>query len=238
MRKNKKGTKVIISIGIGIVILAIIAIIGLIIYDNMQYNVVAQEIAKINSEKVVDMEIKSKGKYETLEKSIKEYANEYYSNINSLKELYTLDELKSMLSIDNISKDGPNFDTTKTVISNFVTKQNEIKAKLTEMTSDEYLNNKINEYSLDEKNAKIYISTLNLKDDSTKIINVIDAYNKYIIDIENVLNFLKDNQSNWSVKDGKIMFKKADLLDNYNSLITKQKDTQTELKNVLSNNNI
>ena len=238
MRKNKKGTKVIISIGIVIVLLAIIAIIGLIIYDNMQYNVVAQEIAKINSEKVVDMEIKSKGKYETLEKSIKEYANEYYSNINSLKELYTLDELKSMLSIDNISKDGPNFDTTKTVISNFVTKQNEIKAKLSEMTSDEYLNNKINEYSLDEKNAKIYISTLNLKDDSTKIINVIDAYNKYIIDIEKVLNFLKDNQSNWSVKDGKIMFKKADLLDNYNSLITKQKDTQTELKNVLSNNNI
>lgn len=238
MRKNKKGTKVIISIGIGIVILAIIAIIGLIIYDNMQYNVVAQEIAKINSEKVVDMEIKSKGKYETLEKSIKEYANEYYSNINSLKELYTLDELKSMLSIDNISKDGPNFDTTKTVISNFVTKQNEIKAKLTEMTSDEYLNNKINEYSLDEKNAKIYISTLNLKDDSTKIINVIDAYNKYIIDIENVLNFLKDNQSNWSVKDGKIMFKKADLLDNYNSLITKQNETQSELRNVISNNNI
>lgn len=238
MRKNKKGTKVIISIGIVIVLLAIIAIIGLIIYDNMQYNVVAQEIAKINSEKVVDMEIKSKGKYETLEKSIKEYANEYYSNINSLKELYTLDELKSMLSIDNISKDGPNFDTTKTVISNFVTKQNEIKAKLSEMTSDEYLNNKVNEYSLDEKNAKIYISTLNLKDDSTKIINVIDAYNKYIIDIEKVLNFLKDNQSNWSVKDGKIMFKKADLLDNYNSLITKQKDTQTELKNVLSNNNI
>ena len=238
MRKNKKGTKVIISIGIVIVLLAIIAIIGLIIYDNMQYNVVAQEIAKINSEKVVDMEIKSKGKYETLEKSIKEYANEYYSNINSLKELYTLDELKSMLSIDNISKDGPNFDTTKTVISNFVTKQNEIKAKLSEMTSDEYLNNKVNEYSLDEKNAKIYISTLNLKDDSTKIINVIDAYNKYIIDIEKVLNFLKDNQSNWSVKDGKIMFKKADLLDNYNSLITKQNETQSELRNVISNNNI
>lgn len=238
MRKNNKGTKVIISICVGIVILTIIAIIGLIIYDNMQYNVVAQEIAKINSEKVVDMEIKSKGKYETLEKSIKEYANEYYSNINTLKELYTLDELKSMLSIDNISKDGPNFDTTKTAISNFVTKQNEVKAKLSEMTSDEYLNNKVNEYSLDEKNAKIYISTLNLKDDATKIINVIDAYNKYIIDIENVLNFLKDNQANWSIKDGKIMFKKVELLDNYNSLITKQNETQSELRNVISNNNI
>lgn len=233
-----KSTKVIISVFVVIVILSIVGILGYIVYDNVQYNVVAKEVSKINAEKIVDMEIKSKGKYQNLEKAIKEYANEYYLNVNKLKELYSKDELKSMLSIDNISSDGPNFDATKTTISNFITEQNNVKTKLQEIVSDEYLNKKAAEYSLDEKNRELFIATLNLKEDATKIINVIDAYNKYIIDIENVLNFLKDNQANWSIKDGKIMFKKVELLDNYNSLITKQNETQSELRNVISNNNI
>lgn len=237
MRKNSGNTKVIGIIVIGI-ILIIAGILGYFMYDSIQYSVLAQEISKINNEKRVDLDIKSKGKYEDLERGIKEYANEYYSNINKLKELYSKDELKNMLSIQNIKNDGPNFDTTKTTITNFVSEQNNIKEKLQNMTSEEYLNKKVEEYSLDAKKRGLFLSTLDLKEDANKIIGIIDSYLKYVNSIDSVINFLKENKDNWSIKDDKIMFKNVELLNNYNSLISTQKDVQIELKNKLSNNKV
>lgn len=237
MRKYSGSTKVIIILFV-LVILGIVGILGYFMYDNMQYSVLAEEISKINNGESIDLEIKSKGKYQNLEKGIKEYANEYYQNVNKLKELYSKDELKSLLSIDNITNDGPNFDNTKTITTNFLTEQNNVKTKLQEMVTEEYLNKKADEYSLDENNRELFLSTLDLKEDASKIIEVIDSYTKYVNSIDNVINLLKDNQANWSVKDGKIMFKNVELLNNYNSLITSQKEAGNELKIKLSSKKI
>ncbi len=232
MQKNSGSiSKVLIVIAVIVVVGIILAIGAYFIFDNAQYTIVSEEVNKINTSKTVDMNIKSKGRYQNLEKGIKEYANEYYENFNKLKELYSKDDLKNCLAIDNIKNDGPNFDNTKNTIN--VTKEDEtkIKTRLQEMVSEEYLNKKAEELNLDSKMKELFLSTLNLKSDVEAVTSISESYDKCLAGIEDILNFLNENQSGWSIKNEKIMFNSVDLLTKYNSLVSTHKINQTQLAN-------
>lgn len=232
MQKNSgRISKILIVVVVVIIVGAILAIGAYFIFDNAQYTIVSEEINKINTSKTVDMDIKSKGKYQSLEKGIKEYANEYYQNVNNLKELYSKDDLKNCLAIDNIKSDGPNFDTTKNTINVIREDENKIKARLQEMVSEEYLNKKAEELKLDEKMRETFLSTLNLKSDVESITSISESYDKCLTGIEDILNFLNENQTGWTIKNDKIMFNSVDLLTKYNSLVSTHKINQTQLSN-------
>lgn len=232
MNKNSGEAKnKLVIIAVVIILVVLVGIVGYFAYDNTQFQVVSNEVSKINAETEIDMNIKARGKYKNLEKGIKEYANEYYQSVKELKALYEKDDLKDCLGIENIKSDGPNFDNTKLKINSFREEEPKLKTKLQEMVSEEYLNKKVEELGLDEKMKQLYLSTLNLKSDVDSIISISDSYNACIDSIEKVLNFLNENQSNWSVKDEKIMFNKVDLLSEYNSLISTHRINQTKLSN-------
>lgn len=232
MQKNSGNiSKMLIVIAVIILVGIILAIGAYFIFDNAQYTIVSEEINKINTNKTVDMDIKSKGKYQNLEKGIKEYANEYYQNVTDIKELYSKDELKNSLSIENIKSDGPNFDETKNTINVIKEEEAKIKTRMQEMVSEEYLNKKAEELKLDGKMKEIFLSTLNLKGDVETISSISESYNKCLNSIEDILNFLNENQTGWTIKNDKIMFNSVDLLTKYNSLVSTHKTNQTQLAN-------
>lgn len=228
MKKNgsAKIAIIIISVLVGLVILAVG---GYFIFDNMQYNIVKNEVAKINFETAVDMELKSQGKYQNLERGIKEYANEYYENAKVISDFYAKGELNTALGIENIKKDGPNFETTKGKINHFKEEENKAVARLQEMITQDYMNQKMTELALNEKQKELFRSALQLENDVKEIVEISESYNKFVGAIESVINFLIDNQANWSVKDDKVMFKKIDLLEKYNTLIDELNAVQKEL---------
>lgn len=230
-RNNGEAKNKLVIIAVVIILAILFGIVAYFAYDNMQFQVVSDEVSKINAETEIDMNIKAKGKYKNLEKGIKEFANEYYQTIKDLKSLYEKDDLKDCLGIENIKSDGPNFDGTKLKINTFREEEPKLKAKLQEMISEEYMNKKVEELGLDEKMKELFFSTLNLKSDVDAILSISDSYNSCIDSMEKVLNFLNENQSNWSVKEDKIMFNKVDLLSEYNSLVSTHKINQTKLLN-------
>lgn len=204
------------------------------LYDYIQYKVIAKEVEKINKERKVDMQIKSNASHQNLEKAIKEYANEYYSNINELKILYAKDDLKLLLGVDNLKTDKPQFTKSKNIISNFIKEQKQINDKLQPMVADEFITQIADKYELTGKKRRIYFSTLNLKEDATKISEIVVGYQKYAEAMLNILDFLKDNQNKWTIDDKKIIFNNVNLLNRYNELIKTQKELQADLKTKLS----
>ncbi len=230
-RNNGEAKNKLVIIAVIIILIVLFGIVGYFVFDNIQFQVVSEEVTKINAETEIDMNIKAKGKYKNLEKGIKEFANEYYQTIKDLKYLYEKDELKDCLGIENIKSDGPNFDGTKIKINTFKEEEPKLKSKLQEMISEEYMNKKVEELGLDEKMKALFFSTLNLKNDVDAILSISESYNACIDSMQKVLNFLNENQSSWSVKEDKIMFNKVDLLSEYNSLISTHKINQTKLLN-------
>ena len=87
-RNNGEAKNKLVIIAVIIILIVLFGIVGYFVFDNIQFQVVSEEVTKINAETEIDMNIKAKGKYKNLEKGIKEFANEYYQTIKDLKYLY------------------------------------------------------------------------------------------------------------------------------------------------------
>ncbi len=234
MNNKKNGASKLIIILITIVILAaiIIAISFVLINNNKnkQMSLLNEEINNIVTSKAVNDEIKTKGDFAKVEKALKEYLKEYLEKSNELSNLYNDSILKDSLTASNFASDGPEFAKTKENIQKIRETEKNVKERLNQMVSDEYINSKADELNLNEYYSNIFKDTLNLKEDVSKFNELIEKYDKCVNGIENVLNFLTENKDNWSIKDDKVMFYKANLLSTYNSLVMEVNSAQTDLK--------
>lgn len=175
-------------------------------------------------------EIKSKGSYAIVEKTIKEYLDSYAVNLQEVLAVINDTKLVKMLSYDNYSTDGPEFKESleylKEISENFNLKidkllsdveEDNIKSYIKGKTDDSYYINLYNELMLDGSMIDDFRETKSLLEKTkVSVNNTFDVCN-------DVLEFLIYNKDSWTVEDGEIKFLTVDLYNYYNALISKLK---------------
>lgn len=220
-----------------IVIVAILAliIVGVIGYfatlDLKQGVILRKEVDTIGKSDItkdeIDMTIKTKGDYAVVEKTIKEYLNNYSINIKEAMNIMQDKKMAEILTVDNYKNDGPEFTNSKEYISKAKTDFNEKMNLLISMTSEEKMMQEIENKNLDSNFVELYRELMlgdkmeedlkqmvkSLEEASTTINNILDTQEK-------VIDLLINNKGKWEVEGNQIQFSTQKLVNEYNSLIS------------------
>ncbi len=219
-----------------IVIVAILAliIVGVIGYfatlDLKQGVTLRKEVDTIGKSDItkdeIDMTIKTKGDYAVVEKTIKEYLNNYSINIKEAMNIMQDKKMAEILTVDNYKNDGPEFTNSKEYISKTKTDFNEKMNLLINMTSEEKMMQEIENKNLDSNFVELYRELMlgdkmeedlkqmvkSLEEASTTINNILDTQEK-------VIDLLINNKGKWEVQGKQIQFSTQKLVNEYNDLI-------------------
>lgn len=225
MKKKKKIIIAVVSI-----IIVICGVFGYMFYSDMkQEKILRDEILKVSGvnlmSKDIDMEIKTKGDYAIVEKTIKEYLSEYASLAKEIINKVEDKRYQQVLTIENIKKDAPNFVESEKTISelNGITERVDT---MINMTSKDAVMKKIEEKHLDSYYNDLYdgimfgSGTINQLD---SVKNSLSLSNKKLKSLSNTyteaINFLKSNKGKWEVSGNQLYFYSNDLVSKYNKII-------------------
>lgn len=215
------------------VLLDMFLLIGfLVIRDATMLNDLKKEINTLSKLEITkdryNTKVKTKGNYGVVEKSIKNYLDDYAVSLQEVLDALNDEKLTKVLSYDNYKEDGPEFTKSLEYLNNkketFNKKIDSLLDKSDEKTIKKYINDEIDdpyfrdlyvELMLTEERKDTFKETKDLLEESkTRINNVLDTS----ID---VLNFLKSNKDNWVLENGEIKFKNRDLYNQYMDKVSK-----------------
>ena len=204
----------------------------LVIRDKTNLTNLNKEIKEINKLDITkdkyDRRIKTSGDYALVEKTIKNYLNDYSKGIQEIKNTMNDSKLTKILSFDNYSTDGFEFvesfkylesekkDFNKE-IDLLIEKSNKkyIEKYIDKKIKDRYFNDLCNELMVTDKR-------INSLEETKKTLEEIKSKVNKIIDTSTeVLNLLKDNKDDCVLEEGQIKFKSKSVFDKYNELINK-----------------
>lgn len=226
-KSNKKKITTIIS-----VIAAIIVIVLGVLSANeyKQKEIIGKEMESINQSGEVNQEIKSKGKYAEVEKALKDYVTEYQGIAKDMVNEYQNEKFTTILSADNYKNDGPNFEESKKLVSDVKAKGEETKTKLGEMVTDEYKEKRATDCNLSGKYKDLFKDSIKLESELKDVNSTIDNVNNYLDKIDEIFDFLKENQGKWQIRNDKVEFSDMSQLTKYNSLIISVNTAASKLK--------
>lgn len=225
-RKLRKtlNKKAIIAILIAIGIIAISIIVYAIIYNKQQQEILTQEIGQITLNKQIDMNLKTKGNYAKVEKTIKEYR----TKIEELEEQYynnSAKKLFSELTPTYLAKNKENLAEKLNSLSQNEKIANESVQNIINMLNINYINNEISKYNLSEKYNEIYLELILEDKDLTKLVQnwklELKDNTQRMSSLRELMQILTSNPDDWIVQDGVVKFKNPDSLYRYNILYDK-----------------
>lgn len=230
----KKGNNIIKVVAIVIVVILLVIVGGILRYNTTQKNILIQEVNKLvkSEDLTVDTidvdDIKSNGKYGEVEKAIKTYLNDYAVEVQKLIEISQDDKISNLLSIDNYKEDGPDFTETLSYIEETTKQLDEASEKAIKLMEKEEMYNYIDNYDLDEKYKELYRTLMldeetenDLQEAQTELQDSVDSLKNNLQVATEILNFLKENQNEWQIKNSLIMFNNQTLLNQYNEYTKK-----------------
>lgn len=216
-----------------IIVLAIVGVVGYMLASSLIQEITlrkeADAIGKLDITKdSIDMEIKTKGDYAVVEKTMKEYMNTYGTTCKELMDILQDDQMGKILTAENYKNDGKEFIKTKEYITKTKTDFNEKINKLIEMSSEEKMMDAIEEKQLEESYVELYKEIMlgnEIKEDLQEVVNELEeaskAINNRLEGEEKIINLLVENKNKWNVNDnGEIEFETQKLVDEYNNLIS------------------
>lgn len=229
-----KNKKILIGVIIAIIVVVAIALVGGFIY--IQKNKINQEnILKEEAEKLakldltkdeIDMDIKTKGKYAIVEKTMKDYMKETQTVMTELIDLFNNSDLDKTLSSENLSKDAPEFVETKEKLASLKTKLSEYSEKCDKLLNAKNIENAINDKGVSKYYKELYVNLMlddetkeSIEKENTELKKSIEEVNKAIEGLEKIVNFLTENKDEWTVTDGKIQFKSITKYKEYYQIV-------------------
>ena len=229
MTKKKLKKPVIVVIGVIISIIIIIMAVNL-VKDLNAEKILKEEVNKITNldftKDEIDMRIKTKNDYAIVEKTIKEFWNEYHSLAREIIELTNDDKVKNILSIQNYELDGKEFKTTKDYISSTQSKIKDNINKIIELTNKDNIEKRIEDKKLTQYYVDLYNELMvdyDIEDDISATIKELEDLQNHVDDVFNyytkVIDFLVTNQSSWTINNEKLEFTSESLANQYNALI-------------------
>ena len=228
-----KNKKVLIGVIIAVVVVAI-ALVGGYFYNQQnktkQENVLNEEVEKLSkldlTKDEIDMNIKTKGKYAIVEKTMKDYMKETQTVMTELIDLFNNSDLDKTLSSENLSKDAPEFAETKEKLTSLKTKLSEYSEKCDQLLTAENIENAINHKGVSTYYKKLYVNLMlddetreSIEKERTELKNSIQEVNKAIEGLEKIVNFLTENKDEWTVTDGRIQFKSITKYKEYYQIV-------------------
>ena len=219
---------------VGIIGVLLVIIIGVLIYlislDFTQKEKLKKEVEKIVKLDIkkdqVDMQIKTKGNYAIIEKTIKEYINVCSINYKDLVNILQDERLAEILSAENYKNDGQDFVQSKEYIKNIRANFNDKFSLLMQMVTEDKIKEVIQNKEVDERKIQLYNEIIfeeqvqiyfkelksNLEESSKILNNILDVQEK-------VINMLIENKGKWKVDKDKIVFDTKSLVNEYNEYI-------------------
>lgn len=226
MSKKKKCFFIVIFVMIDVFLLiSYLSIRDYTLLNNLKKEVSAISKLDIGKDRY-NRKIKTRGNYAIVEKAIKEYLDENALLLQDTFGVLKEEELKSILSYDNYSKDGPLFtESLKYLKSEKESFNNNLQTFLDNL-SEEEMSNYIKEKTNDSYSQKLYRelilnSELRKKyDDTKKLASDTSVRVNHLLDSSHaVLDFLVANNGFWIVENGEIKFANQDLYNQYVILI-------------------
>ena len=237
--KPKKSKKKIIITIVAIVVIVLLLIAAFIGYHYSQLKILTEEVNKLSTTEYinadgtvkedasVDMEIKTKGSYAIVEKTLKDYMNETIEVVKESSDVEkAISDLSGISSIDQIAYDAPDFTETKQKISDARQKTLEYFNKLKEKSNKDNLLNAIDDknvgdyykelykrLAIDEESSQNLDSALSELESQEGIIEGVFDY------FSNIINFLSENQDAWVIEDGQVLFYNQAKLNEYNTIV-------------------
>ena len=232
----KKGVKIAIIVG---VIIIVIALAGgyFFMNDAGQKAKILEEFAQIEeitSSENIDMEalnaktstIVTTGKYATVEKAAKNYANDLFNSAFEIKTIMEDETLVKLLTAENYQEDGPEFVKTKKYISETKQKLEDGKNEMLSYLEESKINSYIEAETTEEYYVNLYkelvTEDIEISDtERNELESSIDMVVSLLDTAEEVIDFLIANKGKWEVQDGQIAFATNDLVQTYNEFLTK-----------------
>lgn len=207
----------------------------LVIRDKTNLANLNKEVKEINKLDITkdnfNRRIKTSGDYALVERTIKNYLNDYSKGVQEVKNTMTDSQLTKILSYDNYTSDGFEFvesfkylssekESFNKEIDSLIEKSNKksMEKYINKKIKDKYYNNLCTELMITEERIESLEETKKtLEEIKSKVNNIIDTSSE-------VLNLLKDNKDDCVLEDGQIKFKSKPVYDKYNELINKIKE--------------
>ena len=190
-----------------IIVLAIVGVVGYMLASSLMQEITlrkeADAIGKLDITKdSIDMEIKTKGDYGVVEKTMKEYMNTYGTTCKELMDILQDDQMGKILTAENYKNDGKEFIKTKEYITKTKTDFNEKINKLIEMSSEEKMMEVVKEKQLEESYVELYKEIMlgnEIKEDLQEVVSELEEASKAInnrLEVEEkIINFLNDMEN-------------------------------------------
>lgn len=228
MNFKRKSSYVIVFIFIDILLCASLYF----IIDATNINLLKKEITSLSKLDIsvdkINKDSKTYFKYRIVENTIKDFLNDYSYKINEVYEFVDDDKLIKILSYDNYLNDGSEFNDSKHYLVDRKIKFNNIINELEKILEEDnikkLIRNKItNEYYITLYDEMIFSDEFNEQFENNRIFlkELRDKYNNIYDTSLEVLNFLSLYKDSWKLENGEIKFINNDLLNYYNSLISK-----------------
>ncbi len=167
--------------------------------------------------------IVTKGDYGVVEEAIKNYIKDTSSIAEKIIDTMNSEEFGTILTIENFEKDGKEFTESKEFITTTRETLEQCKEEYEQQFSEEKMMSYINDKGLDEYYVELYkneIATVSEENNQTvqeSIDQVIDLLDK----VEDAIDYLIENEDDWNIINGSLMFLDQDKLDEYQEILSK-----------------
>lgn len=167
--------------------------------------------------------IVTKGDYGVVEEAIKKYIKDTSSIAEKIIDTMNSEEFGTILTIENFEEDGKEFTESKEFITTTRETLEQCKEEYEQQFSEEKMMSYINDKGLDEYYVELYknqIATVSEEDNQTvqeSIDQVIDLLDK----VEDAIDYLIENEDDWNIINGSLMFLDQDKLDEYQEILSK-----------------
>ena len=232
-----KKNKIVLGIVLALLIIVVAGISIYIYFDYQRYNHEEELKIEVNSVLAKDytsdtflVDTKTKGSYQVVEKTIKEYMQKYANAVQSVLSVAHDEKFVQILSIDNYKKDAKEFKNTKeyiektkqtlndnyNIINTYANKENILK-EIDNKKLSEYYTNLYKEIMSNDQFIKKITQTKDMVDKNYQtMIKLLDSSQK-------VIDFLVKNNKKWEIKNNLVEFENDSLLKDYNKLINEVK---------------
>lgn len=226
-RAKRRKIKKVFKICMILLIVILLAVLGIIQFR--QVSILQKEVNDIRgmnvSEDSIDMKIRTSEGFASVEKTIKEYMNEYVTKLKEVRSILEDERFTAMLTEENIQSDGPYFIKSKAWFQEKRELLDSDFERLTELTVLASATQAIRDSGISGIYAKLceyYLTTLQTEfmHTSKEFEDAHQQLNEKLDETENILDFLIENKEQWTCENGKLTFETTELMEVYNDLVT------------------
>ena len=233
-----ENKKTIIGIIIVVILIVALAVTSYLFNDfnQTQLNLLTEEANAILETDILtdglNSEIKTQRNYAVVEKAIKEYLVKFENIYSNMEEMNQQINPNDIFSAQNIV-DG-SFEIIDTIIADYREKGESFDGEYQELINEENILNNIKEKNIKQR-TDYYINLYNtimlsdgMKEKYQTIKNEIQSKKyelNYKLDkLEDIKEFLEENQRYWSIKNDKIQFSNINKMTEYYNLLNNLQD--------------